>query len=304
LFLACLCWILGPGARAATREDLSLKGLTGTLSVPDNPEAAVVLILPGSGPVDRDGNLPGLRNDSLKLLGDGLLERQIGSLRIDKRGVGGSAAAMVREEDLRIDTYVEDAVAWITYLRQRPSFSRIYLMGHSEGALIATLAARRQKIDGLILMAGAGLPAGRMIERQLVEVGASGPLVEASRRIGAQLVAGMPITEVPSELATLYRPSVQPYMRSWLALDPAGELGQITAPVLILQGSTDLQVSATDAQTLKAAKPDAELVLIDGMNHILRQAPPDRAANFATYQMPDQPLHPSLVPAIGSFLRP
>lgn len=304
MFLACLCWGLGSGALAATREEISNHGLAGTLTLPDDPAAPVVLILPGSGPVDRDGNLPGLRDDSLKQLGEGLLAAGIGSLRIDKRGIGGSAAAMVREEDLRLGTYVEDAIAWITHLRQRSSQSRLYLLGHSEGALIATLAAQTQKLDGLILLAGAGFPAGQIIERQLVEAGAPAPHIEASHRINGQLLAGSSVTEVPPDLAALYRPSVQPYLRSWLPLDPAVELGRITGPVMILQGSADLQVLAQDALALQAAKPGARLVLIDGMNHVLKHAPLERAANLATYQTPGLPLHPALIPAIGAFLRP
>lgn len=284
-------------------EDVTRDGLHGSLIVPDRgARSATVLILAGSGPVDRDGNLPGLRNDSLKLLARGLAERGIASLRIDKRGIGQSRAAAMREEDLRIQTYVDDAIGWLAFLGARQDAGPLFILGHSEGALIATLAAQRMDVAGVILVAGAGEPAAQLIARQLSDAGVPEHLQTESKRISQSLARGVAVADVPPELAALYRASVQPYLMSWLPLDPAAELARLTAPALIVQGTHDLQIRVEDAQRLAAGLPNSKFVLIEAMNHVLREAPKERAANLAIYGAFDKPLAPELVPAIASFI--
>ncbi|MFK8250964.1 alpha/beta hydrolase [Ancylobacter terrae] len=303
--LLCAVALAGPAEARITR-DVEQGGLHGTLTLPDAtaPPVPAVLILAGSGPVDRDGNMPGLRNDGLKQLGDALAEHGIASLRIDKRGVGASAATTTREDQLRIDTYVADAVSWIEVLRQQPEIARVVMLGHSEGALVATLAAQQSDVAGLVLVAGAGDPAPVLIERQLAAAGAPRPLQEASRSIAQRLARGEEVEDVPPELSPLYRTSVQPYMVSWFQRDPAAELGKTTAPVLILQGGTDLQVDTEQAWKLASARPGAQMVVVEGMNHVLKSAPANRAANLATYGDAAAPLAPGLVPAIAAFVAP
>jgi pimeloyl-ACP methyl ester carboxylesterase len=210
-----------------TESETHTDDLCGSLALPHGSSAVpAVLLLAGSGPVDRDGNLPGLPNNSLKLLAQALASHGIATLRVDKRGVGASRAGTTREEDLRFTRYVDDAVAWSAHLGALPRVSRVFLLGHSEGALVATLAAQRAQPAGLILLAGAGEPAAATIERQLAAAHLPVALQQASRRIAASLCAGHAVSEIPPELQALYRPSVQNYLMSWLPLDPASELGK------------------------------------------------------------------------------
>jgi len=291
-------------AEVWTEQQISNGGLRGTLTLPETSGSfPAALIIAGSGPVDRDGNLPGAPNDSLKLLAHGLAAYGIVSLRVDKRGIGGSRAAGLREEDLRFGTYVADAASWLKLLRGDSRISRVVLIGHSEGALVATLVAQQADLAGLILIAGASEPAARLIERQLSAADLPLGLRETSRRIAASLQKGEPVADIPPELAALYRPGVQNYLMSWFPLDPAEELAKITCPVLIVQGTTDLQVTVPDAQRLAAAHPAAKLVLIEGMNHVLKEAPAERSANLRTYATPDLPLAPALLPAVVTFLQ-
>lgn len=278
--------------------------LHGTLTLPGG-DAVVpgVVIVAGSGPVDRDGNVPGLPNDSLKLLARGLAACGVASIRADKRAVGASCWDGLDEGGLRFGDYVRDAIAWVGVLRAEQRVSRVALLGHSEGALVVTFAAGRAQADRVVLLGGAGAPAGPMIERQFVAGGLPEPLRVELRRVLAQLSAGEPATDVPAALAAIFRPSVQPYLMSWLPIDPALALSRVAVPVLIVQGSTDIQVGVADARVLAAARPGAGLAVIDGMNHILRTAPVDRAANVATYREPALPLHPGLVPVLVDFLR-
>jgi alpha-beta hydrolase superfamily lysophospholipase len=293
---------MGAGRALGGPSEVEIDGLSGTLLLPEGPAPfPAVLILAGSGPVGRDGNLPGARNDSLKLLAEGLAEHGVASLRTDKRGIGRSAPA--HESDLRFTTYVEDAVRWIEVLRSDPRIGPIFLLGHSEGALVATLAAQRFDVSGLILIAGAGKPPPQIIARQLAAAELTAELQAVSRRIAESLVRGQLVDEVPPELSALYRPSVQPYLISWFALDPARELARVNMPVLIAQGTTDLQIEGHDAQKLFAAARRGQLELIDGMNHVLKDAPRERTANLATYARQD-PVSAALVAAIVRFMAP
>lgn len=305
-------WMLGvamsvvpmASASAWMERDVNRSGLYGTLALPEGgTPVRAVLILSGSGPTDRNGNNPAGANDSLKLLAHGLAAEGIASLRVDKRGIAASAGAGGREADLRIETYVADAIAWLDFLRGELPQSRVLLLGHSEGALIATLAARRTDVAGLILVAGAGESADRIIARQLAAGGVRDQLQAASKRIADSLRNGQPVTDVPPELLALYRPSVQNYLISWLPLDPAAELAKTRAPALIVQGTTDVQILPEDARRLAAARPGTTLVLLEGMNHILKEAPLERRANLATYIRPDLPLAPGLLPAVVEFIQ-
>jgi hypothetical protein len=287
-----------------TEQDVTQRGLHGTLAMPDQAgPVPAVLILAGSGPVDRDGNLPGLRSDALKMLARQLAEQGIASLRTDKRGIGRSLADTTNETDLRFGTYVDDAIAWLDLLRSQQGVMDVFLLGHSEGALVATCAAQRCKLSGLVLIAGASQPAPQLIEQQLSAAKADPALLKRVQEIDADLSQGIAVTDVPVELSALYRPGVQAYLMSWFALDPAQQLRQTSCPVLIVQGTTDLQVSVEDARRLAGAKPTARLDLIAGMNHVLKLAPEDRAANFATYNDPLLPLATQLVPSITRWIR-
>ena len=95
---------------------------------------------------------------------------------------------------------------------------------------------------------------------------------------------------------------MQPYLISWLNLDPAERIAVYDGPVMIGQGTTDIQVGLTDANTLAAAQPSARLIVWEGVNHLLKLAPADRAANAATYSDPALPLAPGVVDAVAGFI--
>ncbi len=283
--------------------------LHGTLSRPDGEHCAPgVLILAGSGSTDRDGNsvLPDgvmLRNDSLKLLAAGLTARGIAALRVDKRGVGMSRVPTLDESDLRFETYVSDARAWAMWMASQPGIARVSVLGHSEGALVAVRAAQElPDVASLVSVAGAGEPAGQTIRRQLAEAGVEKALRKEADRVLSAVEAGQRVANPPPALHALLRPSVQPYLASWLALDPAAEFAKLRVPTLVVQGTTDLQISLADAQLLTAAKPGTKLLVLPGMNHVLKEAPADRASNFATYSDPHRALAPGLGGGIADFV--
>lgn len=307
LALAAVMALAAMPALAESDIEVEINGgiapLKGSLLLPEG-EARVpaVLIIPGSGPTDRNCNGPGgFHTDAYKLVAVELAKHGVASLRFDKRGVAASTNALTKEENLRFDTYVDDAVAWVAFLKQHKRVSRVVILGHSEGALVGSIAAQRPGVDAFISLAGAGFRAGETLRRQL------GPQLPAELKarafvVIAELEAGRTVTNAPVELAALFRPSVQPYLISWFKYDPAAEVAKLRMPALIVQGTTDIQVKVDDAKALAAAAPGAKLVLIDGMNHILRAAPLDRAANAATYSQPTLPLKPELMPALAGFV--
>jgi len=277
----------------------------GTLRRPAGMDKApVVLIVAGSGPTDRDGNsamLPG-RNDSLNMLAEALAQAGFASVRYDKRGIGESRAAALDESQLRFDTYVDDAAAWIAKLKLDPRFTKLAVIGHSEGALIGMLAAQQAGAAAYVSLAGAADGPGAVLRKQFAGK-LPPPLASDNERILAALEQGQLVAEVPPPLMAFYRPSVQPYMISWMKYVPARRIAALRMPVLVVQGSTDIQVGVEQAQALKAARPDAELLIIPGMNHVLKAVPADTPNPMASYSDPALPLHPQLMPAITGFLR-
>lgn len=270
-----------------------------------NADAAlpVVLMLAGSGPTDRDGNQPGFRTDMQRALAEDLAARGIASLRVDKRGVGASAAAAPDEAAMTLDMLAGDAARWTRAARTLAAGAAVVTMGHSEGGLLALLAARRVVPDGLILAATAGEPAGRMLARQIDQAPMDDAMRSRARRILAELIAGRRVDGVPLDLAPLFRASVQPYLISWLGIDPAAIIESLRGPVLILQGDRDLQVTVADARRLAGARPQGTRVqILGGLNHVFKPAPVDRAANIAAYTAPGMRPDPRVAGLIADFV--
>jgi pimeloyl-ACP methyl ester carboxylesterase len=277
--------------------------LYGSLDLPSGSGPFPVVILhAGSGPTDRDGNQKLMKNDSLKMLGAGLAASGIAVLRYDKRAIGASAAAGSKPEDLRFDMYVDDMVGWIDFLRKDKRFTKVGILGHSEGSLIGMLAARRGKAGAFVSIAGPGHSAAVVLRKQLANNLAARPaLREKSDKIIDELIAGRTVAEVPPELVSLYPPSLQPYLISWFKYDPATAIGELEMPILIVQGTTDNQITVEDAKRLAAAKKEAQLCLIEGMNHVLKHASTDPEQK-AAYTDATVPLEGKVVEEIGRFL--
>jgi pimeloyl-ACP methyl ester carboxylesterase len=276
--------------------------IAGTLTLPDKSTGIpVALIIAGSGPTDRNGNSAFTRNDALKFLAHALADNGIASVRFDKRGIGGSAKAGMKEADLRFETYINDAAGWISLLKKDKRFSKVVVIGHSEGSLIGMVAAANAGADQFVSIAGTGRPIDEVLKEQLKV--ASEELYQLSIPVLDSLKQGHLVNKVDGRLFTLFRPSVQPYMISWLRYNPQEAIKKLSIPVLIVQGTNDIQVPVLDAEKLAAAKPAAKLLIIQDMNHVLKIVSGDRQANMATYQDPSLPLAEQLVTGIVSFVK-
>ena len=245
--------------------------LSGTLLLPagTGPWPAALLVA-GSGPTDRDGNNPLLPVpiDNLRRLAEALAARGVASLRYDKRGVGASTYPGLREEVLRFEHLVDDAVAWAGLLAADPRISRVSLVGHSEGALVAALAAEDAGAVGVVSVAGVGTRASAVMRGQ-IRATLPDDLAQPALAALDALDAQQPVPDVPDTLLLLFRPTVQPYLISWFRHDPAEVLGSLELPVLLVHGAADAQVGVEHARQLQAGQPAARLHVVGGMDHLL-----------------------------------
>lgn len=294
---------------APTESPMTLKVpggmLYATLRMPDGKGPfPVALIIAGSGPADRDGNSGKLAStDDYKLLARSLASSGIAILRYDKRTIGESVFPGLQESDLRFEDYVNDAALWAQQLKSDPRFNRVTVIGHSEGSLIGILAAQKiSGLAGLVSLEGTGFRLGDTLRTQLRANPNNAPILDEALNTLNALENGKTVAKVSPPLMPLFHLSVQPYLMSELKYDPAVEIAKLKVPVLIVQGTHDIQVSTTDSKRLSAALPAAQVSVIDGMNHILRDAPSDMMANYATYSQPSLPLNAKVGPAIAAFI--
>ncbi|UKN00604.1 alpha/beta hydrolase [Paracrocinitomix mangrovi] len=280
--------------------------IKGTLLSSDDPSVAqpLVILIAGSGPTDRNGNNPQMKNNSLKMLAESLASSGYGVLRYDKRGIAESKIEDLDPSKLSFDSFIEDAVGWSNKYAADVRFNQIILAGHSQGSLVALCAANQcENVDGVISLAGAGEPIHNILKWQLSRT----LKPEQQGLVGAYLdtlAGGDTLTTTPGVLAELFHPSVQPFLISWMKYDPAKQAAKLKVPLLIINGTTDIQVTVEQAEKLQAAQKDAKYAIISNMNHILKFTKEENMmAQLELYSDPDLPLHKKLTKTITTWLK-
>lgn len=280
--------------------------LHGTLLKPE-ASGPVVLIIPGSGPTDRDGNNPlGVKGQPYKLLAEALAARGIASVRIDKRGQFASKGAVADGNAVTIANYADDVRAWVATARATTGAPCVWLLGHSEGGLVVLATGDGEGICGHILVAAPGRPLGALVRDQLRANPGNAPILSQAEAAIDQLEKQQRVDVAPLHpaLANLFAPPVQGYLIDLFSYQPAALAAALKAPLLIVQGTTDLQIGEADARALAAARPGATLVIVPGVNHVLKNIGPagHRTANLASYGNPALPVDPRVVDAIVGFV--
>ena len=271
----------------------------GTLLESPESNSVLSIIISGSGPTDRDGNNTSLKSDYLKMLAEGLFENGVSSYRYDKRGVGNSIGNIQSVNDIKFIDYINDVVSIINHFKDTKEYKRIVVIGHSEGALIGMIASRLIA-DSFISIAGAGEDYLTLIQRQLSN---RAPFVKSmSDSIIEQLRNNKIVDTVSPLMNNLFNPANQRFLIDANRYKPVEEISKLDIPVLIVQGTNDIQIEVADAQMLDEAALKSRLEIIEGMNHVFRQASENYLLNMQTYGNPELPIDNSLVNLIVDFL--
>lgn len=296
---------------APAEENVTLKvsdniQIQGTLLLPEGVKKAVplVIIVAGSGPTDRNGNNPQMENNSLHMTADSLAVAGIASLRYDKRGIAASKVEGLKQEELSFDDYVSDLNGWVNQYAADKRFSKIIVLGHSEGSLIGLVAAENNPdIKGFVSVAGAGRGADKIIKDQVGRQ--SSQLLAIITPIVDSLKAGKTVDGVMPQLNSLFHPSLQPYLISWFRYEPAEVIARVKCPVLVVQGDKDIQISVADADSLAAANPSARKAVIAGMNHVLKTTDTMdmQVQVIKTYMDPTLPLNGDFSRTVTAFIK-
>lgn len=299
-------------AAAPQVEQVTVPGpqgpLAGTLTLAEGKGPAVVII-PGSGPTDRDGNSPlGITAGSYRLLADALAEKGVSSVRIDKRGMFGSRAAVADPNDATMAGYADDARAWARLAAKRTGNRCAWLVGHSEGGVVALQAAQSADgICGVVLIASPGRPLGDVMRAQFRANPANAPILDAALGMLDAVQQGRTVdpATLPAPLGQMFPTGSQRYLSGVIAVDPAKLAATATVPVTIVQGDADLQVSVVeDAKRIAAANPQATLTVVPGVNHVLKAVGTDRLANQRSYADSSLPIAAEVVDAVVGAVTP
>ena len=294
-----LLLLVSLASAAADESRVRVGPIDAVLTVPPGvPKPPVALLIAGSGSTDHDGNGPKLKPATLKKLSEQLVARGIATLRYDKRGAGGWKKEFGRPEDFRFKDFVDDAASLIEYLRASGRFSRLTVVGHSEGGLVALLAVQRAPVDRLVLLATASRKQGDLLKAQLEKQLPPEKYAPIGKAID-DIMAGQIVDPPPAGLAIA--PSMQPGMASAFNEDPVDAMKKITGPTLIVAGGRDRQLPRVDLLALIAADIAAKSLWLPDMNHVLVDVT-DEADDVASYNQPDRPLDPTMIDAVAEFI--
>ncbi|EDM43302.1 alpha/beta hydrolase fold protein [unidentified eubacterium SCB49] len=305
LFFIISCLFISlVSAQNYTARDLKVTPLVeGTLLTPSEKETPpLAIIIGGSGPTDRDGNQMMMKNNALKLLAQSLSNDGIATFRYDKRIVKMMQdRTNFSEKDFKFDDFIEDATAVIDYFSKSNDFSNIYVIGHSQGSLVGMAAiSTRDDVAGFISIAGPGQSIDKVIIDQLGNQ-APGLKENAIQAFNDIRLTGKSENYSPG-LASIFRADIQPFIASWMQFDPQELISGLEIPVFIINGTQDIQVDEAEAKMLQNANKDAQMLLIENMNHIFRIITEPGMDNQKSYNEPSRPIAPQLPTSISSFI--
>ncbi|MEM5565550.1 alpha/beta hydrolase [Psychroserpens sp. AS72] len=300
LLLICFCLTIQSQDLKFSTQDLVINNfIDGTLLTPNDGEKPnLAIIIAGSGPTDRNGNQNFMQNNSLKKLAESLTNKGIATFRYDKRIVKQIRKNKV-DPNMKFDDFVTDAISVIDYFKEKDAYSKIYIVGHSQGSLIGMLAAK-DRADGFVSLAGAGQSIDEVITEQIAAMDPS--LIDATKKAFESLKQGKTTTDYPQPLAPVFRADVQPFIMNWMQYNPQEVIKSLDIPVLIINGTKDLQVSVDEAQLLKKASEASEIKIIDKMNHVLFIIEGDQLVNSKSYNESSRKISEELITTISSFI--
>jgi pimeloyl-ACP methyl ester carboxylesterase len=272
----------------------------GTLLIPNAvKKPPLVILIPGSGPTDRDGNNAVMKNNSLKYLAESLSKQKIATYRFDKSVLTFTKKDTLKIKALTFNTFINEATSVIKYFKISKNYSKIIIAGHSQGSLVGMVASKNNA-DAFISLEGAGRPIDEIIIEQITKQAPY--LKEETIRVLKELKQGKLVTDFNPMLISLFNQQVQPFLISWIQYNPQIEIKKLTIPILIIQGTKDIQVSIKDAELLHKANTTSKLKLIENINHIFKEINVDVNEKLQSYSNPKLPITPILTTTILNFI--
>ncbi len=301
--LSLLCFTIAAFSqeKKSANQEIEINTLIkGTLFFPENvtSKTKLVILIAGSGPTNRNGNQVSMQNNSLKFLAEGLAQNGFAVFSYDKRIFAQMINKTIDEKTLSFEDFINDAKDVVTYFKSQKKYAKIIIVGHSEGSLIGMVAAKTN-VDGYVSLAGAGRPIDEVLSEQIAKN--SPNLKEAADKDLALLKEGKTFDNKNPMLASLFRESIQPYMISWIKYNPQEEIKKLQLPILIINGTKDIQVPPSDAELLHKANPKSTLKIIENMNHIFKKIKVDED-NVKSYSDPKLPVIHELIEIMTSFV--
>ena len=271
--------------------------LPGTLTFTEE-NSPLIIWVHGSGPVDRNGNQPAqnVKANYIKQFRDSINKKDIAFYSYDKRTANKNNSKLLA--NTKITDFAVDVEKVITYFKNEKHFSKIILVGHSQGSLIAMMAAK--EVDKYISIAGAGEQIDETIIKQITKNNA--PLGIAARKQFDTLRVKGKIKTVHPFLMSIFGKPNQPFLYDWMQLNPKTEIKKLTIPILIINGDKDIQVSIEDAKMLHAANTDSKLVIIENMNHVLKDIQKEED-NLKSYYSSEYQISDKLIKTISLFIK-
>ncbi len=292
-------------AQNYTSRDLKVSPfIDGTLLMPsETVKPKLAILIAGSGPTDRNGNQRMMKNNSLKLLAESLSNEGIATFRYDKRIVKlMQERTNFSEKDFKFDDFIEDATAVVDFFTKTDDFSGVYVVGHSQGSLVGMAAiSARNDVAGFVSIAGPGQSIDKVIIDQLGKQ-APGLKENAIQAFNDIKLTGESKNYSPG-LASIFRSDIQPFIASWMQYDPQTLIAGLEIPVLIINGTNDIQVDVDEAKMLQNANKNAPMVLVENMNHIFRVITEVGMDNQKSYNEPNRPIAPLLSSSILGFIK-
>ncbi|WP_339686019.1 alpha/beta hydrolase [uncultured Nonlabens sp.] len=277
------------------------ENIQGTLLIPDTFEKVpLVIIIGDQGAMDRNGNERRTRSNAYQQLADSLLIKGIATYKYDKRILTQIKNRIPSDKTLFGD-YIIDAKESVFFFKDDSRFSKIFIAGHGQGSLVAMLAVDKD-IDGFISLNGAAQSIDALIVQQIAKE------IPGLDKVAAATFEKVknskePIEAIERDLYTVIGPQIQPFMKSWMQYQPVDEIKKLQIPILLINGSKNRQVDPSEAALLKEAAPNAQLELVENMNHVFKIVGEDEIVASKSYVDPNFPLSSELVKLIIDFVK-
>ena len=283
-----------------TDKNISIKNdsiyLEGTLTY-THKTAPLIIWIHGSGTIDRNGNTPVAKivPDYIKQIKTELVKNDFAFYSFDKRTINPKNKLFLK--NILFDDLVNDVKTIISYFKKEYHFSKIILIGHSQGSLIGMLNSKYA--DGYISLAGPAKAIDKIIMLQLEK---QNPLFKPQIATHFEELKNTgTIQQINPLLASIFQKDHLDFLKNWMNYTPEEEIKKITVPTLIINGTRDLQVSLEEAKILKQALPTSKLVILKDMNHVLKTVTND-TDNYKSYYTNKYPISNKLTQTLINFI--